>query len=124
MSQAGIGIGWLFWIQSTTCSPGAGRGKPRVAICGPSVGVVRRGERAIGAVTIAAGDVGAGIAKCIEGVFDDVVPGRSDDVNEQLTAEFGEAKRFADFAAVEDDHAPGRSAALAPLGEDPAITGE
>src|SRR5271165_5121696 len=103
---------------------GAGRGEAGIAVCGPSVRVMSGGERAVGIGTITAGDLGAGIAEYVEGVFDDVVPGRSDDVEKQLTAEFGEAEAVADFAAIQDDRAPSRSTAFAPFGEDLTITGE
>src|SRR5262249_21932450 len=103
---------------------GAGRREARVAIRGPRVGVMGGRERAIDTAAIVGGGSSACIAERIERVFDDVVPGCADDVEKQLTAEFGKAEAVADFAAIEDDCTSSRSAALGPLGEDLAIRGE
>ena len=57
------------------------------------------------------------VAKDVERVFDDVVPGRADDVHEQLAGKFGQPEAGADLAAVEDDARRPGAAVLAPLGE-------
>ena len=63
-------------------------------------------------------------AKGVERVFDDVVTGRADDMQEQLAGEFGQTKARADLAAVDHDRAGCRPAALAPFGEDFAVVVE
>src|SRR5271157_1757250 len=64
------------------------------------------------------------IAEGVEGIFYNIVPGRSGDMQEELTTEFGQTKTGADFAAVEDDSAFRRPDAFAPLGENRAISGK
>ncbi len=44
-----------------------------------------------------------GIAEGIECVFDDIVPGRADDMEEELAGEFRQGETGADLAAVEHD---------------------
>ena len=56
-------------------------------------------------------------AKSVERVFDDIVTGSTDDVQEQLANEFGQAKARSDFAAVEHNAAGCRPAAFAPFGK-------
>ena len=73
---------------------------------------------------MAAGNLGTGIAERVESIFDDIVPGRADDVDEELTAEFGKPEASPDFAAVENDHISPPIRSLAPLCKDLAITGE
>ena len=61
------------------------------------------------------------VAEGIERVFDDVVPGRADDVQKKLTTEFRQAEALAYLAAVENDGARRGVATLAPFGQHAAI---
>ena len=96
---------------------GGGRRQSGVTVCRPGIGVMGCGERSV----VALRRVGAAVAKGVERIFDDIVPGRSDRVHKQLAAEFGEAKARANLAAVEHDAAGCRSAFLAPFGENFAV---
>ena len=89
-----------------------GSGKAGVPVGGPGVGVMRAGE---GAVPAAFGP--AGLVENVERVFDDVVPGRADDVQKKLSAKAGQSKPLAYLPTVENDGACGRLAALGPFGQ-------
>src|SRR5271169_5109023 len=90
-----------------------GRREARIAVRWPRIGVVCRGKRSIAAVR----RIGTVVAEDVEGVLDDIVPGRSDRMEKQLAAEFGQAEARANFAAVENDCAGSRPALCAPLGK-------
>src|SRR6185437_17148726 len=60
---------------------------------------------------------GSLLAKRVEGVFDDVMTGRANDVQEELPGESGQLEAGADFAAVEDDAGCPGADRLAPFGE-------
>ena len=92
---------------------GFGGGQAGVMVAGPGVGVVGAGEGAFGA-----GAVG------VEGVFDDVVPGGADRVDEELAFEGGEGEAGADLGAVEREAGGAGGDGLFPFGEDVAVGGE
>ncbi len=96
---------------------GRGRRQPGVAVGRPRIGVMGSRQRPVAAI----GGVGAAIAEGVERVFDDVMPGRADDVQEQLAAKFRQAKARADLAAVEHDACGLTAAAFAPFGQDLAV---
>src|ERR1700730_5045639 len=98
--------------------------KAGVAVRRPCVRVMRARKRPICPGAIAASKINAGIAERVEGIFYDIVSGCADDVEKQLTAEFGQAEASPDFTAVENDRLSRRSEALAPLCEDLTITGK
>src|SRR5215831_20007342 len=103
---------------------GSGCRKPCIAVRGPRVRIMRGRQRASGLLLGTAGNIRAGLADRVEGVFDDVVPGGSNDVEKQLTAKFRETEAGANLAAIENDRTCFRSTALAPFGEDFAIACE
>ena len=60
-----------------------------VAVSRPGIGVMGRRKRAVTATE----GPGAALAEDVESIFDDVVPGGADDMQEQLAAESGRRKR-------------------------------
>ena len=85
-------------------------GHAGVAIAGPGVGVVRDRK-----ARFAAGAVG------VERVFDHVVTGGADGMDEELAGELGQAEAGADVGAVDRDAADASGRALFPLGDDAAL---
>src|SRR5665213_1073876 len=61
--------------------------------------------------------LGARVAIDVERVFDGVVPGGADGVNEKLTGEFAELESLPHFAAVDRHHAQAQRQFLPPLGQ-------
>src|SRR5436190_21031504 len=66
----------------------------------------------------------AGLAKGIERVFDDVVPGGAGDMDEQLPGKIAEAELLAHLPAVDRQRSDPGAAAFAPFGDDRAIAVE
>ena len=60
----------------------------------------------------------------VERIFDDVVPGRADNVQKELSAKLRQSKPLAYFPTVENDGARGWLTVLAPFGQNPAVIGE
>jgi hypothetical protein len=85
------------------------RRQPSVAVGRPGIRVMRAGKSAI--------RLAAGIAEHVERVFDDVMPGRSDNMEEKLTGEVAGREPPAHIAAVNRDRGPGFAALLAPFGD-------
>ena len=67
---------------------------------------------------------GVRFAEGVESVFDDIVPGRTDDVQENLAGKFRKSEPLAYLAAVENDHARRCCRTLAPFGQHLAVAGE
>src|SRR5436305_4385559 len=60
----------------------------------------------------------------VERIFDDVVPGRADDVQKKLSAKFRKPKSLPNFPTVENDRARGVLTVLAPFGQYAAVAGK
>src|SRR2546423_13545176 len=95
---------------------GSRRRETGVAVGRPGVRVMRAGQRAV--------LDGARLAVGIERVFNDIVPGRADDMDEQLAGKIDEPESRAHLLAVDRDRAGGITVALLPLGEDLAVAVE
>src|ERR1700752_256055 len=63
-------------------------------------------------------------AEDVEPIFDDVVPGRADDVQKKLSAKLRKPKALPNFPTVENDRARGLLALVAPFGQPAAVAGK
>ena len=94
-----------------------GRGRQAgVAVGGPCIGVVGAGQGAVYDK--------AALAKGVEGVFDDIVPGCARDMDKELPGEIAELEARAHLAAIDRQRSDCVSGALAPFGDDLAIAVE
>ena len=117
-APGGIATGWLFWTHSRSCSPGAGAGRPAYRSAGQALASCVQ-------ESVPPRPCSVGLtSENVERIFDDVVPGRADDVQKKLPAKLGQSKPLADLPTVENDGACGRLAALGPLGQDLATLGK
>src|ERR1700730_11471096 len=60
----------------------------------------------------------------VERIFDDVVPGRPDTGQKELSAKLRKPKSLPNFPTVENDRARGALTVLAPLGQHAAVVGK
>ena len=95
---------------------GSGRGQAGIAVGRPGIGVMGARERPVART--------ARLTKGVERVFDDVVAGRADDMDEELTGKLAEAELLAHPAAVDRDRAALVAAAFGPFGDHLAIAVE
>ena len=95
---------------------GGGGRQAGVAVGGPCIGVVGAGQGAVYDK--------AALAKGVEGVFDDIVPGCARDMDKELPGEIAELEARAHLAAIDRQRSDCVSGALAPFGDDLAIAVE